>query len=112
MVSFHVAKKKDHTIDEKLIKPCIDDIASLLLPENEAAKLKQISLSSNAIGRRINEMSTDILDQTILKIKCSEISAIQLDESTDVSNLAQLMVFARYFHSDTLEERVSVLRTS
>ena len=49
-------------------------------------------------------MSTDILDQTVFKIKCSEIFAIQLDESTNVSNLAQLMVFARYIHNDTLED--------
>ena len=78
--------------------------ASLLLPENEAAKLKQISLSNNTIGRRINEMSTDILDQIILKIECSEIFAIQLDESTNVSDLTQLMVFERYIHTDTLED--------
>ena len=40
-------------IGEKLIKPCIDDIASLLLPENEAAKLKQISLSNDDLHLKI-----------------------------------------------------------
>ena len=49
-------------------------------------------------------MSDDILTQVVTKIKLSNYFAIQLDESTDVADLGQLLVFARYVTMDNLEE--------
>ena len=43
-------------------------------------------------------MSRDIQDQLIDRIKVSGSISIQLDESTDVANISQLMVFVRYIH--------------
>jgi hypothetical protein len=43
-------------------------------------------------------MSDDIEEQTVERINNSPYFAIQLDESTDVSNFAELLVFAGYFH--------------
>jgi hypothetical protein len=38
-------------------------------------------------------MAGDILKQLLVRIQASEFYALQLDESTDVSGLAQLLVF-------------------
>ena len=42
--------------------------------------------------------------QLIAKIKASPVFGIQLDESVDIANLSQSMVFLRYIHSQVIEE--------
>ena len=100
-----VAKnKKPHTIGETLIKPCILECARIVLNKDAISKLEQISMSNDKIKSRIVDMSNNIKHQVITKIQESPMFAIQLDESTDVANLSQLMVFARYMNGPTVEE--------
>ena len=48
-------------------------------------------------------MSTDINEQVITEVQGSKYGfAIQLDEATDVSNCAQLLVFVRYATKDSI----------
>ncbi|XP_067932966.1 zinc finger BED domain-containing protein 5-like [Watersipora subatra] len=49
-------------------------------------------------------MSANIKRQVIEKIKSSPMFTIQLDESTDVASISQLILFARYVHRKTIEE--------
>jgi hypothetical protein len=50
-------------------------------------------------------MSEDIKEKLLTRIKCSPKCALQIDESTDVAGLAQLLVFVRYcFEKNTQEE--------
>ena len=53
-------------------------------------------------------MAEDIRSQLIVKLKSSAhgLFSIQLDESTDVSNISQLMVFVRWATSDGLQEEI------
>ncbi len=72
-------------------------------------KIQQISLSNDTVKQRINEISDDINERVIQNIKSSPAGmfATQLDESTDVSSCAQLLVFVRYvFLCDVKEEYV------
>ncbi|KII62373.1 hypothetical protein RF11_02493 [Thelohanellus kitauei] len=57
-------------------------------------KLYGICISDYAVRRRIANISADILDQMIQKLKSSTllIFSIQLDESTEVKNGSQLLV--------------------
>ena len=96
--------KKPHTIGEKLIKPVMLKMVSLVLGESSASKMRQVSLSDNTVQRRIADMAEDVKVQVFAEIKESPIFAIQLDESTDVSSCAQLIVFAKYVHSDDIKE--------
>jgi hypothetical protein len=43
-------------------------------------------------------MAGDILKQLLLCIQASEFYALQMDESTDVAGLAQLLVYVRYVY--------------
>ena len=52
-------------------------------------------MSANAVKRRIKEMADDIENQVIKMVKNSPFYSIQLDESTDVSNKALFLCFAR-----------------
>ena len=49
-------------------------------------------------------MACNIKSKLIANIKASPVFAIQLDESVDVANLSQLMVFVRYVHNQAIEE--------
>lgn len=90
-------RKKPHTIAEELIKPCALIIAKTVLDSEAHKKIQQIPLSNDIIRSRIQDLSKDILLQVIEDIKSSPLKvSIQLDESTDVDNCSQLLVFVRY----------------
>lgn len=104
-VALEIAKqKKPHTIGENLIKPCMLKMVKLVLGESSEAKMQRISLSNNTIQRRISDMSVDVKEQILNEIKASPIFSFQVDESTDISSCAQLLVLVKYIHSDNIKE--------
>ncbi|KII73947.1 hypothetical protein RF11_08270 [Thelohanellus kitauei] len=66
-------------------------------------------ISIDTVHRRIADISTDILDQMIQKIKSSTlpILSIQLDESTDVENRSHLFVYSRYIYDSVFKTSLS-----
>ena len=86
------------------MKPCLLKTVKLVFGDASVAKLKQISLSHNTIQRRILDMSEDVKKQVVNEFKASPMFSFQVDESTDVSSCAQLLVFVRYIHSDDIKE--------
>jgi len=103
-VALRVAKKgKPHTIAEDLMLPAAQDMVSTMVGPGAASKLSCIPLSNDSVGRRISEMADDVRGQ--LKEKIEE-ERIQLDESTDVANLAQFMCFIRLQSGGSLEEDI------
>lgn len=106
-VAYRVAKAgKPHTIAENLILPAALDMVEIMVSKQEANKLKNIPLSDNTISRRINDMANDIQEQVVEKLKNSQHFALQFDESTDVSNCAQFVVFVRFEADESIMEEV------
>ena len=68
-------------------------------------EIKEIPLSADTICRRISEIRQDIKCQLIDRVKRGKYD-LQLDESTDVSGLAQSIVFVRYIANGKLEEEL------
>ena len=68
-----------------------------------ADEVKQIPLFADTIRRRISQMSQDIWCQLNDRVKRGKFS-LQLDESTDISGLAQLLVFVRHIANGKPEE--------
>ena len=102
-IALHVAKtKKPHNIGETLLKPCVLESVKLVLGEKASQTMKQISLSNDTIKSRIHEMSDNIKSKVLSKIDSSPVFALQLDESTDISNLSQLLVYVRYVADEGL----------
>ena len=105
VVSLRIAKaKKPHTTAEQLILPCAKDINRILIGKEAESKLNVLSLSDNTVQRRISLMSEDIQNQVIDQMKSAGSFALQLDESTDISFCAQLIVFVRYVHNGLFKD--------
>jgi hypothetical protein len=69
-----------------------------------AKHLKEIPLSNNTVMRRTELMSKDIKEQLLTRIKYGPKFALQIDESTDVAGLPQLLVFVRYCFEENIYE--------
>ena len=97
-IALLVAKQKQpHTIAESLILPGAKILVKRIFGEQAVAKVNAVSLSDNTMRRRIGEMSDDNADQILAEIKESKFgSSIQLDQSTDITNYCQLLVYVRY----------------
>ena len=107
VVAFEIAQqKKPHSIGETLIKPCVLKMADTMLGKDAERKLASISRSNSTIQRRIKDLSDDIKCQVVEEIKNAPFGlfAIQIDESTDISLCAQLMVYTKYIYNDTFKE--------
>ena len=75
-------------------------------------KLVMFFLSNNTIKLRIQELSIDILKQTIAAAKQSENLNSELGETTDLGNDAQFIVVMRYRATEDDVERPLLTSTS
>ncbi len=108
MASYRVAHKialckKPHIIAEQLILPAAIDMVSIMLDETSAAKLKAIPLSNDTMARQIHDISYELEEQLIDKIKDRRF-ALQVDEATDSSKDCLFICYARYADSMSLRE--------
>uniref|UniRef100_A0A8C6UXW9 Uncharacterized protein n=1 Tax=Neogobius melanostomus TaxID=47308 RepID=A0A8C6UXW9_9GOBI len=67
---------------------------------------KTVPLSNNTVSRRIADMSSNIVEQVVSKMRRAGHFALQLDEMTDVSGEAQLLAFVRYKDESDINEHV------
>ena len=80
-------------------------MANIMLGKEAEVKLSQIPLSKDTISDKIEDMIKDILAQVVADLISSPAKfSLQLDETTDVSNLSQLAVFVRYVKDDVIKE--------
>ncbi|CAK1594128.1 unnamed protein product [Parnassius mnemosyne] len=109
-----IAKRSRPFIDEDFVKECIEIAAKKMCPK-AAKKFEKIQLNtihlnfllnSFIIQRRIMSLSGNIAQQLNEKTKIIEFFSLALDESTDISSTAQLLIFIRGVTQDfeVLEE--------
>ncbi|XP_037355949.1 zinc finger MYM-type protein 6 isoform X3 [Talpa occidentalis] len=115
LIAFQIAaSKKPFSIAEELIKPYLVEMCSEVLGSSAGDKMKTIPLSNNTIGHRIDELSADIEDQLIEKVRESKWFALQIDESSEVSNTTFLLCYIRFIDydcSDVKEELLCCIET-
>ena len=97
-VSLLIAKNtKAHTIAKNLVLPAAKIFVQNLIGGKEAEKLNSVSLSNDTVKHQILDMSDDISDEVITAVRASKYGfAMQLDESTNVTNCSQLLVYVRF----------------
>jgi hypothetical protein len=70
--------------------------------EKAQKTIQTMSSSNNIVSQRISDMAGDVLKPLLLRLKASEFYASQLEESTDVAGLAQLLVYVRYVYGGSI----------
>lgn len=105
LASYRIAKEgKPHTIGETLLLPVAMDMVEAVLGEKAAKEIEKIPLSNDTVKRRIVEMSSSIEEQLLLQLRECNYFALQVDESTDITNMAQLLVFIRFDYQSEVKE--------
>ncbi|XP_076047489.1 zinc finger BED domain-containing protein 5-like [Oratosquilla oratoria] len=97
LASFHIARGKKKTIG---------DVVQELFGNDAVNQVDVVPLSNNTVSRRIDDMAEDVTVQLLEQVKNSEYFALQLDESTDVANKAQLLVYIRFISEGKFVEEI------
>ncbi|XP_076363315.1 protein FAM200C-like isoform X1 [Tachypleus tridentatus] len=106
VVALEIAKQKNTYNWENLNQTLSSQNDENCLGKWIGEKLAADSLSYSTVQRRISDMTIDIKDQVVQKIKSAAFGlfSIQLDELTNVASCSQLLEFARYVHSGAFRE--------
>lgn len=94
VIAHKIVKNNKPFVEGEFIKECILDIADTICPESKK-KFQNISLSRRTVVRRVDAISEDLSDQLLHKIKTFKWFSLALDESTDIQDTAQLLIFIR-----------------
>ncbi|XP_076019068.1 LOW QUALITY PROTEIN: zinc finger BED domain-containing protein 5-like [Genypterus blacodes] len=90
--SHRIAKAgKPHTTGEQLCLPLAKEMVQIMCCEKIAKQLNLVPLSNDTVSRRIGAMADDVKKTLIGHIKNRSFYSIQLDETTDVAGLANLL---------------------
>jgi len=85
--------------------PAVIDICRVMFGEEYSKKVQSIPLSNTTVRRRIDEMSENVENQLISKLK-SRSFCLQIDETTHISKCAQLLAYIRYVYESEMEEEL------
>lgn len=94
VVSEMIAKAGKPFKDGEFIKQCMLQAASIVCLEKKG-QFSNISLSANTVAERISDLSDNIYDQLREKARHFHSYSVALDESTDVTDTAQLAIYVR-----------------
>ena len=94
LLSF-LQKKMKSFQEGELVKACAIKMAEAFGEEKIAKKFKTVSLSHQTIARRVAELSQHVTCKLKSAMKNCCYFSVALDESVDVTDISQLMIFAR-----------------
>lgn len=78
----------------EFVKTCMLKAAEIVCPEKRQA-FANISLTRNTVADRITDLSVDLDSQLKRKVKSFIAFSVAIDESTDITDVAQLAIFIR-----------------
>lgn len=99
-VSLELAKAKKPFTDGSLIKKCAIEMAKAFEDSKIAEKFESVPLSHQTIQRRIVDMGEQVEKSLLSLVKKSSYFSLCLDESTDQTDVSQLLIFVRTTFED------------
>lgn len=109
-VSIEIAKAKKSFSDGDYIKNCTKKMLTALGEDKVVEKVDKISLSRQTVTRRIENVDKYLNNQLRNDLAACSYFSICLDESTDITDVSQLLIFVKLAFSDftTREEMLSL----
>ncbi|KAJ3599022.1 hypothetical protein NHX12_032985 [Muraenolepis orangiensis] len=113
-IVWNIAKAKKPATEGEFLKNTFADCAESLFSEfkNKDDIIRQMSklqLSDSTVTRRVEVISDDLLSQLLKYIASAEYFSLAMDESTDRTDIAQLIVWVRFLKGDTFAEEMLAL---
>lgn len=87
-----IAKESKSFSDGEFVKKCMLHAIDEICPENQCL-FEQVSLSRQTITRRIEDLGLNLFEQVQDRVKHFQYFSIALDESIDMVNTVQLLIF-------------------
>ena len=94
MVAYRIAKHNKPFSDGEFNKKCMLDVADPVYPEKRQ-KFEEVSLSRRTLARRIETIGENLTSQLKGLVPSFQLFSLALDESTDVDDTAQLLIFVQ-----------------
>ena len=94
------------SVAENLVLPAAVKLSEIVHGKKYGDEIRKIPLSNDTVARRIAESSDDQFQQLITRLKKSQKCAIQLDETTNVSKNAELLLYVRNVHEENVKEEL------
>ncbi|XP_034547514.1 general transcription factor II-I repeat domain-containing protein 2-like [Notolabrus celidotus] len=94
MLSHKLAKQSKPFSDGEFLTDCMVEAAIILCPENKA-QFENVSLSRRTVTRRVEVIDEELSGELSKKAEDFTYFSIALDESTDIKDTAQLLIFIR-----------------
>lgn len=114
MISYRTAtvKQPSTTAEKSVLSAAIYAVSTLTDGEKKksAEKLKCNPLSNNTVSCRINDISGNLEEQLITRLKAAGDFIIRLDERADISACASLLVYIRHrWENESVEDLICCL---
>lgn len=93
-VAVAIAKQGKPFTDGEFVKSCMMKVVGHICPEKQA-QFSAVSLSKQIVTRRVEEIADNLHEQLATASKNFIWYSVALDESTDLSDTAQLLIFIR-----------------
>ncbi|CAL9703956.1 unnamed protein product [Knipowitschia caucasica] len=103
-IAWILGQHKKSFSDAMVVKECMSAVTETLLDgkqkEELCQKIQQIPLSASSATHKTQIVTRDVLAQLDEAIKKAECIGLAVDESTDRTDNAQLVVFVRFFNKE------------
>ncbi|KAJ4930070.1 hypothetical protein JOQ06_019084 [Pogonophryne albipinna] len=112
-ITHELMKKMKPYTDGEMVKDCILLACSTLFPEKKhlEREAKKIQLSDSTVARRASDISENIAHTLKDKLSSAEFVSLAMDESLDINDTPQLLIFIRAINSkfDITEELLDMV---
>ena len=111
IMSKHIARcKLPHTIAEDFLIPCRLDIMNVLSPGKVVQMVEDMPKSNNTVQQRMSVWKNYISSELSSEIsRCPYPISLQLDESTDIAHVRQLVCWVRFVDLVTMKIREELM---